>query len=250
MNRSTSPSLNEIVEVGKAIKIVPQERISEGIGEQIVDDLDPQRADIGIPVPSDVIWDVIDEVIPEGGTCISELQKVQVAIILDRHMACRSDSAFCARSVVLTLQFRLITSILGFGACYWMSRERQREGESVRKSEKNRERQHFGRFIMGLLLSCFCIKLCALVVFSHVDEWILRVSQTWMGPWMVQQVEGTWEPYKYTWRAGLNLRTRTQKVNGHSEKEVEEAQDRGQTTALGDTASVVSGSAPDGSGVD
>ena len=58
------------------------------------------------------------------------------------------------------------------------------------RCQRKREREHFGRFIIGLLLSCFCIKLCALVVFSHVDEWILRVSQTWMGPWMDQQVEG------------------------------------------------------------
>ena len=49
---------------------------------------------------------------------------------------------------------------------------------------------------------------------------------------------------------GLNLRTRTQKVNGICEEEVKEAQDGGQNTALGDTASVASGSAPNGSGVD
>ena len=55
------------VEVGTAVNIVPQERISERICEQIDDNLDPQGADLalddfvtlltnsGIPVSSDVI---------------------------------------------------------------------------------------------------------------------------------------------------------------------------------------------------
>ena len=90
------------VEVGKAVKVVPQERISERICEQIDDDLDPQRADLalddfvtllmnsGIPVSSDRIWDVIDGVVPDGGTCISWCQQVQVA------QAIFLDSAHCA----------------------------------------------------------------------------------------------------------------------------------------------------------
>ena len=71
-------------------------RQSERICEQIDDDLDPRRAGLalddfvtlltnsGIPISTDVIWDVIAEVVPADGTCISELQQVQVAIILDR----------------------------------------------------------------------------------------------------------------------------------------------------------------------
>ena len=94
--------LNVIAEVGKAIKIVHQERISGRICEQIDDDLVPQRVELalddfvtlltnsGIPVSSDGIWDVIDGVVPKYGTCISWHQQVQVAIILDRHVACRS----------------------------------------------------------------------------------------------------------------------------------------------------------------
>ena len=89
-------------------KNVPQERISERICEQIDDDLDFPRVDMalddfvtlltnsGIPVSSDGIWDVIDVVVPKDDTCISWHQQVQVVTILDRHVACRSDSALCA----------------------------------------------------------------------------------------------------------------------------------------------------------
>ena len=44
----------------------------------------------GIPVSSDGIWDVIDEVVPKKANCISWCQQVQVTAILDRHVACRS----------------------------------------------------------------------------------------------------------------------------------------------------------------
>ena len=43
----------------------------------------------GIPVSSDGIWDVIDEVVPKKATCISWHQQVRVTAILDRHVACR-----------------------------------------------------------------------------------------------------------------------------------------------------------------
>ena len=100
--------LKEVVEVVKAVKNVPQERISGRISEQIDGDLVSQRVDLvlddfvtlltnsGIPVSPVGIWDVIDVVVPKDDTCISWTQQVQVVTILDRHVTCRSDSASCA----------------------------------------------------------------------------------------------------------------------------------------------------------
>ena len=49
-----------------------------------LDDFVTLLTNSGIPISTDVIWDVIAEVVPADGTCISELQQVQVAVILDR----------------------------------------------------------------------------------------------------------------------------------------------------------------------
>ena len=78
------------------------------MNKQIDDDLVPPRVDMdlddfvtmltnsGIPVSSGGIWDVIDGVVPKKATRITWHQQVQVAAILDRHVTCRLNSAFCA----------------------------------------------------------------------------------------------------------------------------------------------------------
>ena len=48
VSHSQPQILKEVVEEVKAVNKVPQERISGRIGEQIDDDLDPQRADMAL----------------------------------------------------------------------------------------------------------------------------------------------------------------------------------------------------------